>query len=42
MGVEEGEEFARQDGTGSLIRQQVGPVSLLLLLLLRLRRRPRV
>lgn len=36
------EELARQDGIGSLIRQQVSPVPRLLLLLLRLRRRPRV
>lgn len=43
MGEEEGEEeLARQDGTGTLIRQHVGPVPRLLLLLLRLRRRPRV
>jgi len=41
MGEEEGEEeLARQDGTGTLIRQQVGPAPRLLLLLLRLRRRP--
>lgn len=40
-GEEEGEgELARQEGTGILIRQQVGPR--LLLPLLRLRRRPRV
>lgn len=43
MGVEDGEEeLARQDGTGTLIRQQVGPAPRLLLVLLRLRRRPRV
>lgn len=43
MGEEEGEEeLARQDGTGTLIRQQVGTAPRLLLLLLRLRRRPRV
>lgn len=41
MGEEEGEEeLARQDGTGTLIRQQVAPR--LLLLLLRLKTRPRV
>lgn len=43
MGEEEGEEeLARQDGTGTLIRQQVGSAPRLLLVLLRLRRRPRV
>lgn len=43
MGEEEGEEeLARQDGTGTLIRQQVSPAPCLLLLLLRLRRRTRV
>lgn len=38
MGEEEGEELARQEGNGTVVRQQVGP----LLLLLRLRRRPMV
>lgn len=39
MGVEDGEELARHDGTGTLIRQQVGPAPRRLLLL-RLNRRP--
>ncbi len=43
MGKEEVvEELARQDGTGSLMRQQAGPVARLLRPLLRLSRRPRV
>lgn len=43
MGEEEGEEeLARQDGRGTVIRQQVRPNPLLLRLLLRLRRRTRV
>lgn len=43
MGEVEGEEeLARQNGNVTLIRQQVGPAPCLLLLFLRLRRRPKV